>query len=106
MDEQLLARHWAAVHSYARLCTSSSQYAGMLTTAAFTRMFGESGRRAGETVAWLPRLLVTVRAVVAEWDVDHRRSQLHPHLHSGSENGDRASARLLPPANRRLVSRA
>ncbi|MFC4466395.1 ricin-type beta-trefoil lectin domain protein [Streptomyces xiangluensis] len=105
-DEQLLARHWAAVHSYARLCTSSTQYAGMLTTAAFTRLFGESGRRTGETVAWLPRLLVTVRAVAAEWDADHRRSQLHPDLHSGPEDGDRASVRLLPPENRRLVSRA
>ncbi|WP_344397290.1 RICIN domain-containing protein [Streptomyces vastus] len=105
-DEQLLARHWAAVHSYARLCTSSTQYAGMLTTAAFTRLFGESGRRTGETVAWLPRLLVTVRAVAAEWDADHRRTQLHPDLHSGSEDGGRASVRLLPPENRRLVSRA
>lgn len=105
-DEQLLARHWAAVHSYARLCTSSTQYAGMLTTAAFTRAFGEYERRTGSTVAWLPRLLVTVRGIAAEWDADHRRSQLHPDLHSGPEDGDRATARLLPPENRRLVSRA
>lgn len=105
-DEQLLARHWAAVHSYARLCTSGTQYAGMLTTVAFARLFGEYGRWPGETVAWLPRLLVTVRGIAAEWDADHRRSQLHPDLHPGPEDGDRASARLLPPENRRLVSRA
>lgn len=105
-DEQLLARHWAAVHSYARLCTSSTQYAGMLTTAAFTRTFGEFGRRPGETVAWLPRLLVAVRGIAAEWDADQRRSQLHPDLHSGPGDGDRASVRLLPPENRLLVSRA
>nr|WP_241266483.1 RICIN domain-containing protein [Streptomyces scabichelini] len=102
----MLARHWAAVHSYARLCTNGAQYAGMLTTAAFTRLFGEYERRTGSTAAWRPRLLVTVRRIAAEWDADKRRSQLHPELQSGPDDGDRAVERLLPPENRRLVSRA
>ncbi|TPQ22755.1 ricin-type beta-trefoil lectin domain protein [Streptomyces sporangiiformans] len=100
---ELLARHWVAVHSYARLCTNGAQYAGMLTTAAFTRLFGQSARQSGPTAAWRPRLLVTVRRIAAEWAMDNRRTLLHPGLQPGPDGGDRAAARLLPPENRRLV---
>ncbi|MFD9000074.1 ricin-type beta-trefoil lectin domain protein [Streptomyces sp. NPDC059582] len=103
---ELLDRHWEAAFAYARLCTSGVRAAGMLTTAAFTRLFGESLRHDGPTAAWRPRLLVTVRRIAAEWDTDGRRDLLHPALRSGSDDGDRASARLLPPAGRRLLSRA
>ncbi|MFD5544975.1 hydrolase, partial [Streptomyces sp. NPDC127079] len=39
---ELLDRHWEAAFAYARLCTDGTRGAGMLTTAAFTRLFGES----------------------------------------------------------------
>ncbi|MER6183688.1 ricin-type beta-trefoil lectin domain protein [Streptomyces sp. NPDC001652] len=103
---ELLDRHWEAAFAYARLCTDSARSAGMLTTAAFTRLFGETLRQNGPTAAWRPQLLVTVRRIAAEWDGDHRREQLHPELRSGTGDGDRAAARLLPPAERRLLSGA
>ncbi|MCG7209116.1 RICIN domain-containing protein [Streptomyces arenae] len=101
---ELLDRHWEAAFAYARLCTDGTRGAGMLTTAAFTRLFGESLRQAGPTAAWRPQLLVTVRRIAAEWDNDGRGELLHPELRAGT--GERAAARLLPPANRRLLSRA
>ncbi|WP_316750881.1 RICIN domain-containing protein [Streptomyces herbicida] len=103
---ELLDRHWEAAFAYARLCTDGPRAAGMLTTAAFTRLFGESLRQAGPTSAWRPHLLVTVRRIAAEWDSDGRQELLHPALLTGTGPGDRAAARLLPPANRRLLSRA
>ncbi|MER5748743.1 RICIN domain-containing protein [Streptomyces sp. NPDC002088] len=103
---ELLDRHWEAAFAYARLCTDGVRAAGMLTTASFTRLFGESLRQDGPTAAWRPRLLVTVRRIAAEWDTDGRRDLLHPALRSGSDDSNRAAARLLPPANRRLLSRA
>ncbi|MFK0284359.1 RICIN domain-containing protein [Streptomyces sp. NPDC090499] len=101
---ELLDRHWEAAFAYARLCADGTRGAGMLTTAAFTRLFGESLRQAGPTAAWRPQLLVTVRRIAAEWDNDGRGELLHPQLRAGK--GERAAARLLPPANRRLLSRA
>lgn len=103
---ELLDRHWAAAFAYARLCTDGERAAGMLTTAAFTRLFGESLRQNGPTAAWRPHLLVTVRRIAGEWDADGRRDLLHPALRSEGEDGDRAAARLLPPLNRRILSRA
>ncbi|MGW4729355.1 ricin-type beta-trefoil lectin domain protein [Streptomyces shenzhenensis] len=104
---ELLDRHWEAVFGYARLCTDGPRAAGMLTTAAFTRLFGESLRQVGPpTSAWRPHLLVTVRRIAAEWDADGRQALLHAALRSGTTAGDRAAARLLPPADRRLLSRA
>lgn len=103
---ELLDRHWEAAFAYARLCTDGERAAGMLTTAAFTRLFGETLRQNGPTAAWRPHLLVTVRRIAAEWDADGRRDLLHPALRSGSGNGDRAAALLLPPVNRRMLSRA
>ncbi|GAA2492809.1 RICIN domain-containing protein [Streptomyces longisporus] len=101
---ELLDRHWEAAFAYARLCTDGAASAGMLTTAAFTRLFGETLRQNGPTSAWRPQLLVTVRRIAAEWDNDHRREHLHPEL--SSEGGDRVAARLLPPSDRRLLSGA
>ena len=103
---ELLARHWVPVFSYARLCTSGAQYAGMLTTAAFTRLFGESVRHTGPKAAWRPQLLVTVRRIAGEWDADNRRGLLRPELQSDANDKGGATVRLLPPENRRLVSRA
>ncbi|WP_258314476.1 RICIN domain-containing protein [Streptomyces sp. Act143] len=103
---ELLDRHWEAAFAYARLCTDGPRSAGMLTTAAFTRLFGESLRHNGPTAAWRPQILVTVRRIAAEWDTDRRREQLHPELRSGTGDGERAAARLLPPADRRLLSGA
>jgi hypothetical protein len=102
---ELLDRHWEAAFAYARLCTDGARPAGMLTTAAFTRLFGESLRQTGPSSAWRPHLLVTVRRIAAEWDNDRRREMLHPRLRTEG-GGDRAAARLLPPANRRLLSGA
>ncbi|MFJ9097022.1 RICIN domain-containing protein [Streptomyces sp. NPDC102405] len=102
---ELLDRHWEAAFAYARLCTDGPRPAGMLTTAAFTRLFGESLRHTGPTAAWRPHLLVTVRRIAAEWDTDGRREMLHPALRTEA-GGDRAAARLLPPAERRLLSGA
>ncbi|MFI5874747.1 ricin-type beta-trefoil lectin domain protein [Streptomyces sp. NPDC051445] len=102
---ELLDRHWAAAFAYARLCTDGERAAGMLTTAAFTRLFGESLRQNGPTAAWRPHLLVTVRRIAGEWDADGRRDLLHPALRSEGQERD-AAARLLPPLNRRILSRA
>ncbi|MEU6776041.1 ricin-type beta-trefoil lectin domain protein [Streptomyces sp. NPDC046759] len=102
---ELLDRHWAAAFAYARLCTDGTRAAGMLTTAAFTRLFGESLRQAGPTAAWRPHVLVAVRRIAAEWDTDGRHELLHPALRSGA-TGERAAARLLPPPGRRQLSRA
>jgi hypothetical protein len=103
---ELLGRHWEAAFSYARLCTDGAHPAGMLTTAAFTRLFEESARQGGPTAAWRPQLLFTIRRLAGEWATDHRRELLHPALRSGPVTGERPTARLLPPENRRLVSRA
>ncbi|EGX54797.1 hydrolase, partial [Streptomyces zinciresistens K42] len=103
---ELLDRHWEAGFAYARLCTADARSAGMLTTAAFTRLFGETLRQTGPTAAWRPRLLVTVGRIAAEWDGDHRRELLHAELRGGGQDGERAAARLLPPADRRLLSGA
>ncbi|MFF1548491.1 ricin-type beta-trefoil lectin domain protein [Streptomyces sp. NPDC058291] len=110
---ELLDRHWEAAFAYARLCTDGERAAGMLTTAAFTRLFGETLRQNGPTAAWRPHLLVTVRRVAAEWDADGRRDLLHPALRSEAEGedddgmaGDRAAALMLPPVHRRMLSRA
>ncbi|WP_369230999.1 ricin-type beta-trefoil lectin domain protein [Streptomyces sp. R21] len=102
---ELLDRHWEAVFSYARLCTDGVRPAGILTTAAFTRLFGDTLRQTGPATAWRPQLLVTVRRIAAEWDADKRHTLLHPELRTGS-GGERAAARLLPRENRRLLSRA
>ncbi|GAB2452970.1 ricin-type beta-trefoil lectin domain protein [Streptomyces incanus] len=106
---ELLDRHWESVFGYARLCTDSPRSAGMLTTAAFTRLFGETLRRNGPSSAWRPQLLVTVRRIAAEWDGDHRRDMLHPDLAttaSASDGGRRPAARPLPSPERRLLSGA
>ncbi|MEU9388373.1 hydrolase, partial [Streptomyces sp. NPDC048279] len=58
---ELLDRHWEAAFAYARLCTDGPRGAGMLTTAAFTRLFGESLRQAGPTAAWRPQLRLSGR---------------------------------------------
>jgi hypothetical protein len=101
--EELLARHGEAVYTYARLCVTGAHPAGMLTTAAFGRLFENAGRQGGPTAAWRPALLVTVGRIAQEWDTDHRRDMLHPELRTGT---GAAADRLRPPANRRLVSAA
>ncbi|MGW2465412.1 hydrolase, partial [Streptomyces sp. NPDC001761] len=103
---ELLDRHWASAFAYARLCTDGPRAAGMLTTAAFTRLFGASLRQSGPTAAWRPHVLVAVRRIAAEWDTDGRQELLHPALRSGHGTGEPASARLLPPPGRRVLSRA
>ncbi|MFF4861231.1 ricin-type beta-trefoil lectin domain protein [Streptomyces sp. NPDC001231] len=103
---ELLDRHWEAAFAYARLCADGPHSAGMLTTAAFTRLFGESLRQSGPTAAWRPQLLVTVRRIAAEWSADHRQEMLHPELRAAGADGARIAARLLPPGDRRLLSRA
>ncbi|MFG3200607.1 ricin-type beta-trefoil lectin domain protein [Streptomyces sp. NPDC048192] len=102
---ELLDRHWEAAFAYARLCTDGTRAAGMLTTAAFTRLFGASLRQSGPTAAWRPQILVAVRRIAAEWESDGRQELLHPALRSGA-GGGRAAAMLLPPPGRRLLSRA
>lgn len=101
---ELLDRHWEAGFAYARLCTDGPRTAGILTTAAFTRLFGETLRQNGPTSAWRPHLLVTVRRIAAEWAGDHRRDMLHPDLRTEGAGGP--AARLLPPPHRRLLSGA
>ncbi|MGW0583924.1 RICIN domain-containing protein [Streptomyces sp. NPDC002920] len=103
---ELLDRHWEAAFAYARLCTEGERAAGMLTTAAFTRLFGATQRQDGPTAAWRPHLLATVRRIAAEWDSDGRRDLLHPDLRSIDGDTDRVAARLLPPPNRRMLARA
>ncbi|MET8099703.1 ricin-type beta-trefoil lectin domain protein [Streptomyces sp. NPDC005236] len=81
----------------------------MLTTASFTRLFGDSLHQGGPSAAWRPQLLVTVRRIAAEWLMDPRRELLHPELLAEADREDaedRAAARLLPPEDRRLISRA
>ncbi|GAB1339266.1 hypothetical protein ACE1SV_58560 [Streptomyces sp. E-15] len=102
---ELLDRHWAAAFAYARLCTDGPRAAGMLTTAAFTRLFGAALRQEGPSAAWRPHLLVAVRRIAAAWDADGRRGLLHPALRGGG-TGQSAAARLPPPSGRRLLSRA
>jgi DNA-directed RNA polymerase specialized sigma24 family protein len=106
---ELLDRHWEAVFSYARLCTAGVRPAGMLTTAAFTRLFGDSLHQGGPSAAWRPQLLVTVRRMAAEWLTDPRRELLDPGLLAEADREDREgrpTGRLLPPEGRRLMSRA
>ncbi|MFE1288913.1 ricin-type beta-trefoil lectin domain protein [Streptomyces sp. NPDC058751] len=103
---ELLDRHWEAVFSYARLCTTGVRPAGMLTTASFTRLFGDSMHQGGPGAAWRPQLLVTVRRMAAEWLMDQRRELLAPDLLAEADRGNRAAAVLLPPEDRRLISRA
>ncbi|MFF5964894.1 ricin-type beta-trefoil lectin domain protein [Streptomyces collinus] len=103
---ELLDRHWEAAFGYARLCTDGPRSAGMLTTAAFTRLFGETLRQNGPTSAWRSHLLVTVRRIAAEWAGDHRLDMLHPELLSGTGEGERPASRLLPSQRRRLLSGA
>ncbi|MCW2871899.1 RICIN domain-containing protein [Actinacidiphila oryziradicis] len=103
---ELLARHWEPVFEYATLCTGSTQAAGMLTTAAFTRVFAEVQRQTGLTAVWRPRLLATVRAIAREWDTDQRRTALHPGLRTGAKGRGSADARFTTPEDRRLVFRA
>ncbi|MFD9985905.1 ricin-type beta-trefoil lectin domain protein [Streptomyces massasporeus] len=103
---ELLDRHWEAAFAYARLCTDGPRSAGMLTTAAFTRLFGETLRQNGPTSAWRPHLLLTVRRIAAEWAGDHRCDTLHPDLLAGAGDGDRPASRLLPSPRRRLLSGA
>ncbi|WP_416982001.1 RICIN domain-containing protein [Streptomyces sp. T028] len=103
---ELLDRHWEAAFAYARLCTDGERAAGMLTTAAFTRLFGATQHQDGPTAAWRPHLLATVRRIAAEWDADGRRDLLHPALRAQDDEGTPVAARLLPPANRRMIARA
>ncbi|MBB6417702.1 ricin-type beta-trefoil lectin domain protein [Streptomyces sp. AK010] len=103
---ELLDRHWEAAFAYARLCTDGPRSAGMLTTAAFTRLFGETLRQNGPTSAWRPHLLLTVRRIAAEWAGDHRCDTLHPDLLAGTGDGNRPASRLLPSPRRRLLSGA
>ncbi|MDQ0994508.1 RICIN domain-containing protein [Streptomyces sp. V3I7] len=103
---QLLDRHWESAFTYARLCADGPRAAGMLTTAAFTRLFGELIRHTGPVPAWRPQLLVTVRRLAAEWDNDERRDMLHADLRSGAAEAGGAAARMLPPPDRRLLARA
>ncbi|WP_313884394.1 RICIN domain-containing protein [Streptomyces tropicalis] len=103
---ELLDRHWEAGCAYARLCTDGPHPAGMLTTAAFTRLFGQSLRQSGPTAAWRPHLLLAVRRIAAEWAADHRLEMLHPELRAASGDGPGAAALLLPPDDRRLLSQA
>ncbi|MFI0187732.1 RICIN domain-containing protein [Streptomyces sp. NPDC017082] len=96
----LLDRHWAAALAYARLCADGPRAAGMLTTAAFTRLFGDCLRQAGPGAAWRPQVLVAVRGIAAEWSADERRELLHPALRSD------ARTLLRPAPGRPLLSRA
>ncbi|WGD38937.1 RICIN domain-containing protein [Streptomyces cathayae] len=103
---ELLDRHWESVFGYARLCTDGPRSAGMLTTAAFTRLFGETLKHNGPGSAWRPQLLLTVRRIAAEWIGDHRRDMLRPDLTAESGDDRRPAARLLPLPERRLLSGA
>lgn len=99
----LLDRHWEAVFSYALLCADGARAAGVLTSAAFTRLFGETIRQAGPTAAWRPQLLVTVRRIAAEWQETHRRRLLRPEL-SRDPGGGNTKALLRPSDQRRLLA--
>ncbi|MDX3076566.1 ricin-type beta-trefoil lectin domain protein [Streptomyces sp. MI02-7b] len=101
--EELLARHWRPVHEYAELCAVSGHTAGILASAAFTRVFVDTLRLTGPSSAWRPELLVTVHRIAEEWATDRRRASLHRGLRM---RGDQADPRLAVPDNRRLVHRA
>jgi hypothetical protein len=103
---ELLGRHWEAAFSYASLCTTGAHPAGILTSAAFTRLFGESPRHTGPATAWRPRVLATVRGIAEEWNAGPRSALLHPGLRSSRGGGGRGDGRLLPPEDRRLVFHA
>ncbi|MFD6923353.1 ricin-type beta-trefoil lectin domain protein [Streptomyces sp. NPDC059944] len=103
---ELLDRHWESVFAYARLCTVGVGPAGMLTTASFTRLFGDSLHQGGPTAAWRPQLLVTVRRMAGEWLTDERRELLSPDLLADVEHTDPQTDPLLPPEGRRLLARA
>ncbi|WP_405657856.1 hypothetical protein [Streptomyces sp. NBC_00079] len=102
--EELLARHWQPVVEYAELCTVSDQAAGILSSAAFTRLFVGALRWSGPMAVWRPELLVTVDRIAAEWADDPRRqASLHPALRGRDEP---SVARPSMPENRRLVYQA
>lgn len=103
---ELLGRHWEAAFSYASLCTTSAHPAGILTSAAFTRLFGEALRRTAPATAWRPRVLATVRGIAEEWNTGPRGALLHPGLRALPGEWGRTDGRHRPPENRRLVFRA
>ncbi|WP_421105995.1 RICIN domain-containing protein [Streptomyces sp. NEAU-S77] len=103
---ELLGRHWEAAFSYASLCTTGTHPAGILTSAAFTRLFGEALRRTAPATAWRPRVLATVRGIAQEWNTGPRGALLHPGLRADLGVRGREDGRLRPPENRRLVFRA
>ncbi|MGW3248406.1 ricin-type beta-trefoil lectin domain protein [Streptomyces sp. NPDC001070] len=101
--EELLARHWRPVFEYAELCTVSGHAAGILASAAFTRVFLDTLRLTGPTAAWRPELLITVHKIAEEWAEDRRRAWLHRRLRP---RPDQTDPRLAIPENRRLAFRA
>ncbi|MFD3456097.1 ricin-type beta-trefoil lectin domain protein [Streptomyces sp. NPDC058691] len=101
--EELLARHWRPVFEYAELCAVSGHTAGILASAAFTRVFVDTLRLTGPSAAWRPELLVTVHRIAEEWAMDRRRASLTRGLRL---RGDQTDPRLAVPDNRRLVHRA
>ncbi|WP_055551986.1 RICIN domain-containing protein [Streptomyces sp. NBRC 110028] len=103
---ELLGRHWEAAFSYASVCTTGSHPAGILTSAAFTRLFAEALRRNTPAIAWRPRVLATVRGIAEEWNAGPRAALLHPGLRAVPRERGRADGRFRPPENRRLVFRA
>ncbi|MFJ9542762.1 ricin-type beta-trefoil lectin domain protein [Streptomyces sp. NPDC101225] len=103
---ELLDRHWEPVFSYASLCAESARTAGVLASAAFTRLFDESLRQTGPTVAWRPQLLVTVLRIAAEWQADHRRRLLCPELREATDFRNHAGTLCRPTGQRRLLAEA
>lgn len=103
---ELLGRHWEAAFSYASLCTTGAHPAGILTSTAFTRLFGEALRRTAPATAWRPRVLATVRGIAEEWNTGPRGALLHPGLRAAPRERGHLDGRLRPPENRRLVFRA
>ena len=104
---ELLGRHWEAAFSYASLCTTGAHPAGILTSTAFTRLFGEALRRNRTwATAWRPRVLATVRGIAEEWNTGPRGALLHPGLRAVRRERGHMDGRLRPPENRRLVFRA
>ncbi|MFE2042306.1 ricin-type beta-trefoil lectin domain protein [Streptomyces sp. NPDC059477] len=99
---ELLDRHWAAAFAYARLCTDGSRAAGILTTAAFTRLFGQLPARGAPSPLWRQRLLIAVRRIAAEWGTDDRRAMLAPELRGDTDR--RGPVPLLPSTERRLIA--
>ncbi|MEW2167381.1 hydrolase, partial [Streptomyces sp. NPDC007084] len=103
---ELLDRHWESVFTYARLCADGVRPAGILTTAAFTRLFGDCLHQGGPTAAWRHQLLVTVRRMAGEWLTDDRRGLLAPALLADADRAAPGTDPLLPPEDRRLLARA